>query len=32
LQLFRQGVRQTLVFQKPAEIKKGGFLRWLKPA
>lgn len=32
LQLFRQGVRQSLLLQKPVEIKKGGFLRWLKPA
>lgn len=32
LQLFRQGVRQSLLLQKPVEIKKGGFLRWLKSA
>lgn len=30
LQLFRQGVRQSLLLQRPVEIKKGGFLRWLK--
>lgn len=32
LQLFRQGVRQSLLLQKPVEITKGGFLRWLKSA
>jgi small-conductance mechanosensitive channel len=32
LQLLRQGVRQSLLLQKPVEIKKGGFLRWLKSA
>jgi len=32
LQVFRQGVRQSLLLQKPVEIKKGGFLRWLKSA
>lgn len=32
LQLFRQGVRQSLLLQKPTAIKKAGFLRWLKPA
>jgi small-conductance mechanosensitive channel len=32
LQLFRQGVRQSLLLQKPVAIKKGGFLRWLKSA
>jgi len=32
LQLYRQGVRQSLLMQKPIEVKKGGFLRWLKSA
>lgn len=32
LQLLRQGVRQSLLLQKPVQIKKGGFLRWLKSA
>ncbi|MFJ3481815.1 mechanosensitive ion channel domain-containing protein [Pseudomonas sp. NPDC090202] len=32
LQLYRQGVRQSLLLQKPVAIKKGGFLRWLKSA